>query len=208
MHLRNTWPSSIEREQTILKAQDGLVVWDFDGTIVDTEHLHRKTILELLTRRGYTPEPGWFDQVMGTPEEATWERLASQGAPVDSPVEMIAERRNLYVDAAIAEVTASWIAEDLVEAFHLAGATQLVLSNGDFDSNRAVLEHIGLPHVRMIERGDGSKAGKITELAPQVILDDRAGYIMLGQKLGAWTVGVHTKQTLGLLPADAAVSIA
>ncbi|WP_159601635.1 HAD hydrolase-like protein [Agromyces humi] len=208
MHTRTTWPTSSERERTILHARDAVIVWDFDGTIVDTEHLHQQTILELLTRRGYTPEAGWFDLVMGTPEEVTWERLASQGAPVDTPAEMIAERRGLYIDRAIAEVSASWIAGDLVPAFDRVGATQLVLSNGDFESNKAILDHIDLPHLTMIERGHGSKAGKIKDIVPDMLLDDRASYITLGTQLGAWTVGVHTKATLGLLPADVPVSIA
>ncbi|KQO98289.1 hypothetical protein ASF30_09525 [Leifsonia sp. Leaf264] len=210
MHARATWTDSIARQMTIAAAAGRNVIWDFDGTIADTEHLHEESFRAVLAVRGFHVPDDYFEVNFGGSEEAIWLTLRDvHGAPIDEIADVVAERKDVYATLA-QQVEPGWLVEDLAPAFEQVGAVQYVISNGQHDTNADLIRRFGFHDLlRSVNRGTRDKSDFYPELRPAVILDDRSHYLGRGRTLGALTVGVHNNRNRGAqLGADVTVDIA
>lgn len=190
----SNWYHPADRSTVLLAAADSCVVWDFDGVIADNEPLQAESFRILLANRGHIPEQGFFTPLMGHTEPRIWEMLAGTGAPVADIPATIVERRSLYRDMAVKHLEPSWLAAELIPAFARVAVRQVVLSNGDFATNGALLSKWGLDrYVEQIRRPAGqSKATLLPSLLEgrSVSVEDNAGYLNTARDLGAFCVGV------------------
>lgn len=70
---------------------------DLDGTLVDTEHLHFETALEVLARHGASMAPEELLPYVGWAELPFWEELKRRHALAPPAIELLGERRDACV---------------------------------------------------------------------------------------------------------------
>jgi beta-phosphoglucomutase-like phosphatase (HAD superfamily) len=195
----STWHYPSDREAVLNAAAGACVVWDFDGVIADNEPLQAESFRILLTSRGHIPEPGFFTPMMGHTEPRIWEMLAETGAPAGDIPATIVERRNLYRQLAMESLEPSWLAAEMMPAIARVATRQVVLSNGDFETNGALLKLWGLDrYVEQIQKPSGqSKAALLPSLLEgrSISVEDNAGYLNTARDLGAFCVGVLHSQS-------------
>lgn len=210
MYSRTTWLHSPDRSLIVEAAAGRNIIWDFDGTIADTEQLHEQSFRDVLAEHGTVAPDGFFEEAFGVAEESIWALLRDDhGAPIRSVTETVERRQVLYLRAAESHIRAGWLADDLVSEFARVGATQHVLSNGQARTNEKLIQLFGYHHaLRVVNRGTLDKAVFFDELDPAVVIDDRQHYLDLGRGLGAVTLGVLNSRSSQPLEADAVVSIA
>jgi phosphoglycolate phosphatase-like HAD superfamily hydrolase len=192
--LTRAWRDEQERERVISAGRGATVIWDFDGVIFDSQPTIAESFRTVLERRGYSPDPWFFRHLMGRPETRIWEDLRHDGAPVPDVEQAIVERRSLYLEEALEVLEPSWLAVELMPVFAAAGSRQVIVSNGDFDINAALLARWGLDeHVEQLRRAPGTtKASLLPGLlrGKALALEDDHHYLGIARSAGAFCVGV------------------
>ncbi len=172
------------------------VVWDFDGVLADTEPLHARSYRSMLEDRGLTVSPDFFDELVGRTELQIWDRLTelNPGLGEGTRELLIEERRSLFLEAALAELSPSWIVVALLPALAEVAASQTVVSNGDPEVIATLLDTWGLSdQLGVAKRADGEdKRSLVLEhcARPALVIEDSAEFLALARSLGAATVGV------------------
>ncbi|MHA7264336.1 HAD family hydrolase [Arthrobacter sp. TMN-37] len=196
------------------KAAGSRVIWDFDGVVGHTEPLHEASYRELAERRRYGFAPDFFAELVGHTEQWIWERLISQGFPaaVSEVPDLHRERGEVVAAVALRSLEPSWLASRLMPELDGVADEQVVVSNGDPDLIAALLAGWNLqPFVTVARRAPGrDKEAIFRELCvpPCVVLEDSDTYLALGQKLGAFTVGVrHSHNPRATLEADLTIHL-
>lgn len=204
------WPG--QRKQILTAAEGGTVIWDFDGVIADTEPVHAQSYRILLERRGYEPEDNFFLRLIGNPETRIWDMLREPGVPVpEDTQELIAERRDVFLEMALAELQPSWIVTDLAARLADVANRQIIVSNGDRRTISRLLQtwnldvYIGWPPPidggRLKPGFGGDKTSLLHTLmqeGPTVVFEDNAGYLTQAREGGSYCVGVRH----GMSPSD------
>ena len=136
------------------------VLWDMDGTLVDSEPLHLRTFEAALQAQGITPPPNLHEITLGKHERASYEVLVNDlGLTLDYPA-WTALRYRLYLDGAPGlRVIPS--AKRLWDKNAAQGLEQAIVSNSDRMVVDANLRAAGVASGGMvsISRND-VKAGK------------------------------------------------
>jgi HAD superfamily hydrolase (TIGR01509 family) len=117
------------------------VAWDIDGTLVDSEALHHRALVEVSRRYGA--------DLAGLPDTAfqgvhmldVWSRLRSRFAPSLARDEWLTAIDRFYVERA-GELVATAQARETIRALHARGVAQACISNSSrrvVDANLAAL---------------------------------------------------------------------
>jgi beta-phosphoglucomutase-like phosphatase (HAD superfamily) len=172
------------------------VVWDFDGVIADTEPLHAESYRAMLEDRGFAVAPDFFEELVGHTEAWIWDRLTALNPSLGESTKalLVEERRVRFLEAALAELSPSWVAAVLVPAFAGMAAGQTVVSNGNPDVIGTLLEAWGLGDRLAVARraeGEDKRSLLVARCAsPALVLEDSAEFLGVARSLGAATVGV------------------
>jgi HAD superfamily hydrolase (TIGR01509 family) len=131
------------------------ILWDMDGTLVDSEPLHCASLLSALERQGLVPPSGFHDDLVGrdAEEEHDWCRRRL-GLALDLRA-WLQQRYQAYFEL-IADLRPREGALDLLQELRLAGHAQAIVSNSDrlvVDRN---LDAVGLlePGLVTVSRND------------------------------------------------------
>ncbi|MGM0386664.1 MAG: HAD family hydrolase [Actinomycetota bacterium] len=172
------------------------VLWDFDGVVADTEPLHDQTYQELARRRSHPLEPGYYDEILGRTEQAIWEILIGKGFPADlEDIDaLMRERETAYLELALETLEPTWVTTSLVPYFAGLGAEQVIVSNGDPNSQELLLRKWRLDDRLTVSRRAPSE-DKLKVLLrrcipPTIVLEDNAGFLQIARQAGAMTVAV------------------
>src|SRR4249920_938720 len=111
------------------------VLWDMDGTLVDSEPLHEETLLLSLQDEGISPPPDPHDRVLGLSAAAIHQMFREQFG-LNAPFDAWRRRRNLAYQERSARLAPRAGAVELFHELGARGARQAVVSNAE----RAILE--------------------------------------------------------------------
>jgi HAD superfamily hydrolase (TIGR01509 family) len=70
------------------------VLFDFDGVIVDSESIHKKTFMEILSID--VPENRWYNEFAGTGSRSIFVRLLEENSLEGDPEKLVEKRRELF----------------------------------------------------------------------------------------------------------------
>jgi HAD superfamily hydrolase (TIGR01509 family) len=121
------------------------VLFDLDGTLVDTEPLYHEATRQLLARHGISPYT-WEDHAgfIGVGTLETLEVLATRfGLPEPADV-LLAEENTLYLKLLRSSAEAFPQMRTLVERLHTAGVPMAVASGSSAEAIEAALVQCGL----------------------------------------------------------------
>lgn len=167
------------------------VVWDFDGTIADTEPVQAQAYEVVLASRGAEVEPGWFHAYVGSPERVIWARLREAFALSEASDVLMAERGEVFVGLA-SSLEPAWfvpaalclpVPHRIVSAGQRAHIVALLDAWGLSEAFASVSAASGLD--RVPPKGDRLRAAYVPGA---VLFEDMPAYLNLG--VGFTTVGV------------------
>ncbi|WP_138469620.1 HAD family phosphatase [Poseidonocella sp. HB161398] len=149
------------------------LLWDMDGTLIDSEPLHEHALAEALKSLGIAPDPDMHDKVLGMAADAVYEWLCAEAGlslPFD---EWIRIKYGHYMKG-VGMLKAMPGAVEAWQAAEAAGMKQAVASNSDRIIVEANLGHMGLisPGMATVSRND-VRTGKPD---PEIYL--RAAYLL------------------------------
>lgn len=115
------------------------VLWDIDGTLILSEHLHDEAVIKTLDTMGFKDYLHKLDML-----GSTWDRIwASVGGAPDKLVGFEDQVAQYYIDN-IKTLEQRSCAVDLVRAFNKAGIVQAAVSNSKACIVHANLEYLGI----------------------------------------------------------------
>jgi len=176
------------------------IIWDFDGVVADTEPLHDASYRVLGQRRKWTPSDDFFLSMVGQTEPIIWARLFASGLPVHSERasdvrDLIAARREVFLELAEQSLQPSWLCTALMPALHGVATTQVIVSNGDPTTIERLLRLWSMDQfVEVLRRASGTDKRLLLDerLSDRcVLLEDDARWLALGTAAGAVTVAVQ-----------------
>ena len=145
IHNLNGWCGSGSVDPDGMKA----VLWDMDGTLIDSEPLHRRSLLGVLASLDVTTGPELFEATVGRDERAVYRGCVERFSLVISEKDWIARRNAIYTQgAALLESRAGAMAA--LRFLRDLRVPQTVVSNASrelLDVNLAVL---GLQDLRAV----------------------------------------------------------
>lgn len=205
------WPDT--RARILDAARGATVIWDFDGVIADTEPLHADAYRLMLSERGHTPHPAFFDALIGHSEPECWAKLRESGSPIGTDVaQLTAERRELFLTHAPARLRPSWLCDAIIGPVGEVAARQLIVSAGDPDTITALLGTWAMgerleyrPHTGGLRKADTLAA--LWAGGPTVTIEDNERYLAAAAGAGSFTVAVHHSMSPARMP-DADVHLA
>ncbi len=172
------------------------VVWDFDGVLADTEPLHARSYRSMLQDRGLAVAPDFFQELVGSTELQIWDRLTELNPGLGEGTRnlLVEERRSLFLQAALAELSPSWIVVALLPELAGVATSQTVVSNGDPDVIATLLDSWGLSdQLGVARRAEGEDKRSLVEEhcgRPALVIEDSGKFLGLARSLGAATIGV------------------
>ncbi len=108
------------------------VLFDFDGVIVNSEPLHKKTFLELLAPYGVKiSDEAWYREFAGTGSRSIFARLLKEHKIKGDPDELVAKRKILFhqgVDQGLVDKVPG--VEKLLEKAMAMGIKMAIVSGG------------------------------------------------------------------------------
>jgi beta-phosphoglucomutase-like phosphatase (HAD superfamily) len=134
------------------------VLWDLDGTLVDSEPVHRRSFLDTGAAFGLALPGDFHDRLIGMSEEAI-HRTMVESYGLDAPLSRWTERRFEAFLARIGEVRPIGHAQELWRMLAAIGIRQAIVSNGPRPIVRANVGRLGLSpdEVLTISRDDVAK---------------------------------------------------
>lgn len=136
------------------------VLWDLDGTLVDSEPLHEQTLVMSLERENISPPADLHERVVGLPATRIHAYFAEHYGLKASLTEWSRFRCRHYVERA-AQLQPRLGALELFRELQARGAPQAIVSNSDRLLVDAALRAVGLvePDLVTVSRND-VRAGK------------------------------------------------
>lgn len=154
-------------------SQPAAVLWDFDGTLSDSEPLWAEVQHELLARHGASWSDERMDEFIGAGAYVTAVAMAeSMGNGVD-PDQLVLDIEDGVADALRAGVP--WLegARELLEEISAAGVPSAIVTATNRRVMEAVFDHLP-DEVSFVICGDDVSVGK----------PDPEGYLMAAERLG------------------------
>ena len=194
--------------KTLLEAGSyDLVIWDFDGVIVDSEPLHRESYLRMLCARGFTPRSDFFTGLIGLNEGQIWKLLIAKFDIHDDASKLRSERIELFRKDS-QRLCLTWFSLILLEHFRATNARQVILSSGNQEVTEELLSRLGIKHyfdaisAWTPDTSESEAKPKVMESLLKtslrgLVIEDNPTYLRLAQSLGSSTVGVtHSNNDL------------
>ena len=200
-----------------LKAVDPqLVIWDFDGTLVDTEPYHAESYASILAGRGITPEPNFFQALVGNNEPTIWSILKEKYNISDS-IQQLKSERIKSVTAELVLAKPNWFVLPALEWLKAKSIPCVIVSAGNPEVVDACNQSWGIQtyfdEVSVLgNSGDpGSKKMMLQKLAAAhssiLTVEDSKTYLSFGTQLGFRSIGVlHELNQDNSLRADYLIS--
>jgi len=203
------------------------VLWDLDGTLVDSTDLHWIAWRDTMAAEGVSITREMFEATFGWKNEPILRRWIGPGADT-ARTRRIADRKERRYRAALRAQGLEPLpgAREWVERLHREGWKQAIASSAPLENIEAVLAVLDLGHdFEAVVSGDDVKAGKPDPrvfllaaerlgVAPSraIVVEDAAAGIEGAPRAGMKSIGVNPKlrldadlyvRTLEDLPADA-----
>lgn len=115
------------------------VLWDIDGTLIDSEPLHDEAVIVVLRDMGFG-DIGEHLNMLGATWEATWKQIGGKKDQLPLFEQKVA---SYYLDN-IASLKPRSIAVDLLNQFNSLGIRQATVSNSRKDVVHGNLKHLGI----------------------------------------------------------------
>lgn len=185
---------------TISKA----VLWDMDGTLIDSEHVAVDALHTALAEAGIPPIPNLLDQVVGRSADDLYRWFVADFGLTLDPVAW--ERRKHHHHFAAAErLVAFPEALDLFRRFEVAGVPQAIVTNSDRLIVDTQLRLVGLarPGLTTVSRNDvrlGKPDPEGYLRAAWLLRCDPADCIVLEDSPSGVTAGVAAEMTVRIVP--------
>ena len=121
-------------------------LFDFDGVIVRSEPLHKKTFLELLSPYGVEVSDGrWYKEFAGTGSRRIFKALAREHGISPDIDELVSRRRALFVEhARRGELEVMPGLMGLLDALKGRGIRMAIVSGGHRDYIEVLLDMLGI----------------------------------------------------------------
>ena len=147
----------------------GLVIFDCDGVLVDTEEIYFNMNLGFIRSRGGDFDLKYYERFIGLSSDLMWSELKEKFA-LDEPVSALIALAKELKAKALADATLAPIAgiPELIAALSAAAVPMSVASSGRRDNVHVILQKIGLKEkFKMIVTGEDIVRGKP---APDIFL--------------------------------------
>jgi beta-phosphoglucomutase-like phosphatase (HAD superfamily) len=186
-----------DRNNLISACQNALVIWDFDGVVSDTEPTQAKSY-KIILKDDYIIDFNLtnFIKYVGSTEDTIWAGLLREYKLEANIAELKEKRKAIFLELAKNELKPSWLIMDLAEEISTVSSRQILLSNGDPETIRYLLNTWGLSaYLEYIQNNIGdNKSNRIKAMlasSPKtVVIEDNEEYLNLAHSLGAYTVQV------------------
>jgi HAD superfamily hydrolase (TIGR01509 family) len=139
------------------------VLFDFDGVVVRSEPLHRRTFLEILAPYGVdVPEERWYREFAGTGSRHIFEVLLKEYSIDEDLDEMVERRKRIYEDRVRkGELEMTPGVRGFLEALRAAGVRAAVVSGSHRTNVELALSVFGLGgYFELIVSGDDIRSRK------------------------------------------------
>jgi pseudouridine 5'-phosphatase len=187
------------------------VIFDLDGTIVNSEDVYEQVDIEVLRRRGQAFAPSLREQMIGRPAAESVRIMIEHHDLSESIDELDAERTVLF-DEMISESAETMVGfVQLLDALHSAGLPTAIATSGTRSYATKVLARLGIAArfqfvltAEDVVRGKPAPdvyqlaARKLGFTSPQtMVLEDSGNGCQAGVAAGAFTVAVPNRHTRG-----------
>lgn len=185
---------------TISKA----VLWDMDGTLIDSEHVAVDALYAALAEAGIRPIPNLLDQVVGRSADDLYRWFVADFGLTLDPVAW--ERRKHHHHFAAAErLVAFPEALDLFQRFDAAGVPQAIVTNSDrlIVDTQLRLVSLARPGLTTVARNDvrlGKPDPEGYLRAAWLLKRDPADCIVLEDSPSGVAAGVAAGMTVRIVP--------
>lgn len=180
------------------------LLWDMDGTLVDSEPLHEHALAEAMRHYGITPPDGFHEAVLGMGARAAFDWLSAHSSLDVSFSEWIATKYDIYKSGAdrIAPIAG---ALDVWRAAQAAGMPQAIASNSDriiVDTNLGAVgvTTAGLVSVSINDVREGKPAPEIYQRAAWLLGVDPSDAIVLEDSGTGALAGLRAGATVYMVP--------
>ena len=131
---------------TLDRVRDAVLIWASMAWWGSSGAGQRESYRVLLEEMGNHVSEGFFRPYVGHPEQEIWGMLRRAGYRFGlSREELTAHRQHVFLSLALAELQPTWLVRDLALASAGAATRQVVVSNGNPDVIRPLLESWDLP---------------------------------------------------------------
>ncbi|MDQ3071389.1 MAG: HAD-IA family hydrolase [Acidobacteriota bacterium] len=190
---------------------DRAVLWDLDGTLVDSGELHWRAWRDTMGAEGVTITREMFDATLGWKNDPILRAWLGDAATDEQKTRIADDKERAYRDAVAAEgLQAARGARRWIERLHAAGWRQAIASSAPRANIDAVLAAIDLGHdFTVIVAGEDVTLGKpdpqVFLLAAErlgvppdraVVVEDAAAGIEAATRAGMKSIGVSPKTKL------------
>lgn len=203
------------------------VLWDLDGTLVDSTELHWIAWRDTMAAEGISITRGMFEATFGWKNEPILREWLGEDTPADRKADIADRKERRYREALRAEGLQPLPgAREWVERLHREGWKQAIASSAPLENIDAVLAVLDLGHdFEAVVSGDDVQEGKPDPrvfllaaerlgVAPSraIVVEDAAAGIEGARRAGMKSIGVNQKvrldadlyvRSLEELPADA-----
>ena len=188
------------------------MVFDLDGTIVNSEEQNERADRELLRRRGIEPEEEVFASFRGMGSDAVFELLRRDYGLEGSDEELLAERNRLFLDTGLDELEAYPQIVESIERLRGWGYPVAVATGSSSTVVAPMLRHLQLEDrfdtvvtADQVERGKPSpdlfaESARRLSLSPEhcVAVEDSEHGIESALGAGMMSVGVPSTEAVPL----------
>ena len=184
-------------------------IWDFDGTLVDSEPVQAEAYRLILAEEGIVPPNGFFVHFVGQTE--IWCKLAREYS-LTADLTSLRERRLKTLGKLLEDTPPNWFTIPLLDYFNGRGARSIIVSSGTKSVITEYLSHWGLAdRFDSISATDPSRNGpskterlttaiRASVVGATVVLDDMSTYLAIAREAGAVTIGVlHSLNGLNVM---------
>jgi HAD superfamily hydrolase (TIGR01509 family) len=178
------------------------VLFDMDGTLVDSETTHFRAMQDLLDEQGLTLPPGFDEACTGMTIGAVHERLVARCA-MKMELAVFTERKNTAFIRRLAELRRRPGTSEALALLQSLGVPHAIVSNSERDVMNASLHALGLlpPDAVTVSRNDVAhgkpapdpylRAAELLGLAPAecLVVEDSGPGAAAGLAAGMLTIG-------------------
>jgi HAD superfamily hydrolase (TIGR01509 family) len=122
------------------------VLWDMDGTLVDTHEAHYQTWVDALAKHGVVIDRVQFAPLYGLSSQTIMESILGRDVPPELVKQVSEEKEAVYREGLRGNLTLLPGVPDWLARFSAAGIPQAVASSGPMENIRAVLHETHISH--------------------------------------------------------------